>query len=54
MLIKFKAQIELPIVRLNNFIERFEQVLDAVHYKRKLTMIHMNSKTGLSISWWFL
>ena len=36
MLIKFEVQIELPIIRLNSLLDRFEQVLDAVHSKRRL------------------
>ena len=36
MLIRFEVQIELPIIRFDSLLERLEQVLDAVHGKRRL------------------
>ena len=36
MLITFEVKIELPIIRLDSFLERLEQVMDVVHGKRRL------------------
>ena len=36
MLIRFEVQIELPIIRFDSILERLEQIMDAVHGKRRL------------------